>query len=99
MRAMPVAFSDPGWTIRNVSCTGSNLTRACTFSSHTAYGIYSGGARGLQEPRRRMVGHHHHNRQQRCFYLHRPPRTSRRHSLVAWADADLFGIVGEPPQA
>ena len=40
VRAMPVNFNDPGWTIRNVSCTGSNLSRKCTFSSHTAYGIY-----------------------------------------------------------
>jgi hypothetical protein len=39
-RAMPINFNDPGWTIRNVSCTGSNLSRKCTFSSHTAYGIY-----------------------------------------------------------
>jgi hypothetical protein len=40
IRAMPVNFSDSGWTIRNVSCTGTNLARTCTFSSHSAYGIY-----------------------------------------------------------
>ena len=40
LRAMPVNFNDPGWSIRNVSCTGSNLARKCTFSSHSAYGIY-----------------------------------------------------------
>jgi len=39
-RAMPVNFADPGWTIRNVSCTGSNLTRTCSFSSHSAFGTY-----------------------------------------------------------
>jgi hypothetical protein len=40
LRAMPVNFGDPGWAIRNISCTGSNLTRTCTFGSKTAYGTY-----------------------------------------------------------
>jgi len=46
-RAMPVNFNDPGWTIRNVSCTGSNLQRICTFSSHSAYGTYYTGKVGF----------------------------------------------------
>ena len=37
---MPVNFADPGWRIRNVSCTGSNLTHKCIFSSFSAYGTY-----------------------------------------------------------
>ena len=49
IRAMPVNFADPGWTIRNVSCTGSNLERACTFSSHTAYGIYYTSTIGFKQ--------------------------------------------------
>lgn len=49
IRAMPVNFNDPGWTIRNVSCTGSNLSRKCTFSSQTAYGIYYTSTIGFSE--------------------------------------------------
>ena len=30
----------PGWTPRNVSCKGKNLSYSCQFSSMTAYGIY-----------------------------------------------------------
>jgi hypothetical protein len=40
LRAMPVNFSDPGWTMRNLACKGSNVTRTCTFSSRSAYGVY-----------------------------------------------------------
>jgi hypothetical protein len=40
LRAMPINFNDPGWTIRNVSCTGTNLKHTCSFSSHSAYGTY-----------------------------------------------------------
>lgn len=40
IRAMKTNFGDPNWLIRNAACNGSNLTRKCTFSSHTAYGIY-----------------------------------------------------------
>lgn len=48
-RAMPINFHDAGWTIRNISCTGSNLSRKCTFSSHTAYGIYYTSTISLKE--------------------------------------------------
>jgi len=40
IRAMPVNFADSGWKIRNVSCTGANLTHKCKFSSFGAFGIY-----------------------------------------------------------
>ncbi len=40
LRAMPLNFSDPGWTMRNLSCNGSNLKRTCSFSSRSAFGTY-----------------------------------------------------------
>ncbi len=49
VRAMPVDFGEPGWTIRNVACKGSNLKRTCTFSSHSAYGTYYTSAIGFAQ--------------------------------------------------
>ncbi len=40
VRAMKTNFGDPTWLMRNATCTGSNLRFRCTFSSHTAYGVY-----------------------------------------------------------
>jgi hypothetical protein len=49
IRAMPVNFNDPGWTIRNVSCTGSNLARTCEFSRDKTYGVYYNSTIGFKQ--------------------------------------------------
>jgi hypothetical protein len=40
IRGMKVMFGDPTWTIRNLSCDGSNLTWTCQFSSSKVFGTY-----------------------------------------------------------
>ena len=49
IRAMPVNFATPGWTIRNVACNGSNLRWNCKFSSQTAFGIYYTSTIGFKQ--------------------------------------------------
>lgn len=40
IRAMKINFADPSWTIGNVSCKGTNLSRKCTFMKLNTYGIH-----------------------------------------------------------
>ena len=40
IRAGKITFGSPTWTIRNLSCKGSNLSYVCQYSSESAYGVY-----------------------------------------------------------
>ena len=89
-RSMPVNFADPGWRIRNVSCTGSNLTHKCVFSSFSAYGTYYTSLITFAQADGALEGDARDDGRRRLVHLHGGAgRGRRRLALVDRRDACL----------